>query len=96
MIPELLLLTGSLGKGLSLIQFILLPVFSSAFLITIHSYLFKLDRDPDKFVTYLFWLFIICFLLVLSTMIWVTGAALLLISFIVLKQRFFTYEPLEK
>ncbi|MEQ1586386.1 MAG: hypothetical protein ABL895_10940, partial [Cyclobacteriaceae bacterium] len=36
MIPELLLLTGSIGKGLSFGQLFLLPVFSSAFLITIH------------------------------------------------------------
>ncbi len=96
MIPELLLLTGSLGKGLSFIQLLLLPVFSSAFLITIHCYLFKPNRDSDKFVTYLFWLFMICFMLVLSKMIWVTGAALLLISFLLFKQRFFTYERIEK
>ena len=96
MIPELLLLTGSIGKGLSFIQLLLLPVFSSAFLITIHCYLFKPNRDSDKFVTYLFWLFMICFMLVLSKMIWVTGAALLLISFLLFKQRFFTYERIEK
>ncbi len=96
MIPELLLLTGSIGKGLSFIQLFLLPVFSSAFLITIHSYLFKPNRDHDKFVTYLFWLFMICFMLVLSKMIWVVGAALLLISLLLFKQRFFTYELVEK
>ena len=94
MIPELLLLTGSIGKGLSLIQLLLLPVFSSAFLITIHSYLFKPNRDPDNFVTYLFWLFMICFMLVLSKMIWVVGATLLLISLLLFKKRFFLYEPL--
>ncbi|MDZ7646429.1 MAG: hypothetical protein U5K54_04205 [Cytophagales bacterium] len=33
--PQTLLLAGSVGRGLSLIQLILLPVFSSAFLITI-------------------------------------------------------------
>ncbi|MEY4930190.1 MAG: hypothetical protein RI909_914 [Bacteroidota bacterium] len=96
MTPELLLLTGSIGKGLSFLQLLLLPFFSSAFLITIHGYLFKPNRDPDKFVTYLFWLFMICFMLVMSKMIWVLGATILLISFAVFRGRFFLYEPLEK
>ena len=96
MIPELLLLTGSIGKGISFIQLLLLPVFSSAFLITIHSYLLKPHRDPDKFVTYLFWLFMICFMLVLSKLIWITAAVLLLISFLSFKKRFYIYEPIEE
>ncbi len=96
MIPELLLLTGSIGKGLSFIKLFLLPAFSSAFLITIHSYLFKPHRDPDKFVTYLFWLFMICFMLVLSKLIWITAAVLLLISFLSFKKRFYIYEPIEE
>lgn len=94
MIPELLLLTGSLGKGLSFLQLFLLPVFSSAFLITIHTYLFKPHRDPNKFVTYLFWLFMVCFMLVLSKMIWIIAAILLLVSLLLFKKRFFFYEPI--
>ncbi len=93
MIPELVLLTGSVGQGLSFLQLLLLPVFSSAFLITIHSYLFKPNRDPDKFVTYLFWLFMICFMLVLSKMIWLVAASLLVISFLLIRKRFYVYEP---
>jgi hypothetical protein len=95
MIPELLLLTGSIGKGLSFIQLLLLPVFSSAFFITIHCYLFKPNRDSDKFVTYLFWLFMICFMLVLSKLIWIMAAGLLLISFLLFQKRFFLYEPID-
>jgi hypothetical protein len=94
MIPELLLLTGSIGKGLSFIELFCIPVVSGAFLITIHSYLFKPNRDPDKFVTYLFWLFMICFLLVLSKMIWIVAASLLFISFLSIRSRFYLYEPL--
>lgn len=93
MIPELLLLTGSMGKGLSLIQLVLLPAFSGAFLISIHSYLFKTNRDPDKFVTYVFWLFMIGFMLVLSKMIWVVVTGLLAISLILFMKRFYRYEP---
>jgi len=95
MIPELLLLTGSIGKGLSFIQLVLLPVFSSAFLITIHSYLYKPNRDPDKFVTYLFWLFMICFMLILSKMIWALTIVLLVNSFLLFHKRFYRYEHLE-
>jgi len=95
MIPELLLLTGRIGKGLSLDQFILLPIFSSAFLLAIHTYLFKPNRDTDKFVTYLFWLFMISFMLVLSKMIWIVAVGLLFISFSLLNKRFFLYEPIE-
>jgi hypothetical protein len=95
MIPELLLLTGSLGKGLSLIQLVLLPAFSGAFLISIHSYLFKPNRDPDKFVSYIFWLFIVCFILILSMMIGVAGVVLLVASFIAFNKWVYLYEPME-
>jgi len=95
MVPELLLLTGSIGRGLSLLQFTLLPIFSSTFLMAIHAYLLKPNRDPDQFLTYLFWLFLGCFMLVLSKLIWVTGVAMLLISFLLFRKRFFQYEPVE-
>lgn len=94
MIPELLLLSGSIGKGFSFIQLFLLPLFSSAFLVAIHSYLFKPNRDPDKFVTYLFFLFMICFMLVLSKLIWITIAILLVISWLLFRRVFFQYEPM--
>lgn len=94
MIPELLLLTGSIGKGLSLIQFSLLPLFSSTFFTAIHCYLFKPNRDPDKYVSYIFWFFIICFLMVLSKLIWITIITLLLISFLLFRRVFYQYEPL--
>jgi hypothetical protein len=96
LIPELVLLTGSIGQGLSFFQFFLLPACSGTFLLAIHSYLYKPNRDPDKFVTYLFWLFMMCFMLVLSKMILLMVTALLLVSFLLFKQRFFLYEPIEK
>ncbi len=95
MIPELLLLTGNIGHGLSLLQFILLPIFSSAFLMAIHVYLLKPNRDPDQFLTYLFWLFLGCFMLVLSKLIWVTAVALLVISSHLFNKRLFQYERIE-
>ncbi len=95
MIPELLLLTGSIGQELSLIQFVLLPVFASAYLMAIHTYLFKPNRNPDQFLTFLFWLFIGCFMLILSKLIWVTAVVLLLISFLLFRKRFFRYELVE-
>lgn len=96
MIPELLLLTGNIGQGLSFLQFILLPACSASFLVAIHSYLHKPNRETDKFVTYLFWLFMICFMLILSKLIWLMVAMLLLLSFLLFTQRFFLYEPIEK
>lgn len=96
LLPELILLTGSIGQGLSLLQFILLPICSATFLLAIHCYLYKPNRDPDKYVTYLFWLFMLCFMLILSKLIWLMVAALLLVSFLLFKQRFFLYEPIAK
>jgi hypothetical protein len=92
MVPETLLLMGSIGKGLNLLQLILLPLLSSGFLLAIHSYLYKRNRDPDQFVTYLFWLFIGCFMLVLSKQIWVLTFILLVASFILLCRRYYVYE----
>jgi hypothetical protein len=96
LIPELLLLTGRIGQGLSFLQFLLLPVCSGTFLLAIHCYLYKPSRDPDKFVSFLFWLFLLCFMLILSKMIVLMVTALLLVSYLRLKQRFFLYEPVEK
>jgi hypothetical protein len=93
MTPELILLSGTIGRGTSFLQLFLLPVFSSTFLVAIHTYLFKPKRDPDKFTTYLFWLFMVCFMLVLSKMIWVTAAVLIALSFLLFRKRFFLYEP---
>ncbi len=95
MIPELLLISGSIGKGFSLLQLFLLPLFSSSFLITIHSYLFKPTRGPDKFVTYLFWLFISCFMLILSNFILALTFCLLLTTYFLFKKRFYQYEPVK-
>jgi hypothetical protein len=92
MVPEILLLMGSIGKGLNLLQLILLPLLSSGFLLAIHSYLYKRNRDPDQFVTYLFWLFIGCFMGVLSKQIWVLTFILLAASFILLWRRYYVYE----
>lgn len=96
MIPELLLLTGSIGQGFSFLQFFLLPACSGTFLLAIHCYLYKPNRDPDKFVSYLFWLFMICFMLILSKLILLMVGVLLLVSYFLFKQRFFWYEPIEK
>jgi hypothetical protein len=95
MIPELLILSGSIGRELSLANIFLLPIIASAFLIAVHTYLFKPTRDPDKFMSFLFWLFIICFLLTLSKLIWVTGAILLVISFIAFNKWAYLYERIE-
>ncbi len=92
MIPEMLLLTGSIGKGLNVIQLILLPLLSSGFLLSIHSYLYKSNRDPDRFITYLFWLFMGCFMLVMSNLIWLLTIALLVVSFILIWRRYYKYE----
>lgn len=92
MIPEMLLLTGSIGEGLNLLQLILLPILSSGFLLVIHSYLYKSNRDPDRFVTYLFWLFIGCFMLVLSKLVWLLAIVLMTVSFILIWKRYYKYE----
>ena len=95
MIPEVLLLTGTIGRGLAWWQLFLLPLFSSGFFLAIHCHLFKPNRDPDKFVTYLFWLFLGCFMLILSKLIWISAAALLIGSFWLLRRRFYRYEQIE-
>jgi hypothetical protein len=95
MIPEVVLLTGTIGRGLSWWQLALLPLFSGGFFLAIHSYLFKANRNPDKFATYLFWLFMGCFMMILSKLIWVAAAALLIGSFWLLRIRFYRYEAVE-
>ncbi len=92
MIPEAILLIGTVGRGLTVWQLILLPLFSSGFFLAIHSYLLKPNRNPDKFVTYLFWVFLVCFMMVLSKWIWVATGILLLGSFWLFSHRYYNYE----
>jgi hypothetical protein len=93
MLPEMILLTGSIGKGLTLLQLMLLPLLSCGFLLCIHSYLYKRNRDPDHFITYLFCLFIISFMMVLSKQVWVITILLLVASFLLIRKRYHPYEP---
>lgn len=92
MIPEAILLIGTVGRGLTVWQLILLPLFSSGFFLTIYSYLFKPNRNPDKFVTYLFWLFLLSFMMILSKWIWVATGVLLIGSFWLFSHRYYNYE----
>lgn len=92
-LPELLLLISRIGQELSIIQFFLLPVFAAGFFIFIHVYLFTSNRNADQYPSFLFWLFIICFMLILSKLIWMVTLLLMASSFILLKRRYFHYEP---
>lgn len=94
MMPEWILLASVVEHGIDMIHYAILPVFSGAWLSFVHVYLFKPNRDPDKFTTFLFWVFILSFLFVLSKLIIVLTLGLLILGFILLSKRYYAYEPI--
>jgi hypothetical protein len=93
MLPELMLITASLWRGIFYYEYLLLPLYSGGLLTLIHTYLFKPDRNPERFTSYLFWLFMLCFMLVLGKLIVLVTAGVMVLSFILLRKRYRQYEP---
>lgn len=92
LLPELIFSTGMAG---SVVEFIQLVLLSGTFLVFIHSYLFKPDRDPDQFSTFLFWFFILSFLVILSKLMIVLIGITGILACLRITQRYYNYEPRE-
>lgn len=92
MIPEAILLTTAIGKGINTLELTLLLFFSGGLLGFIHTYLVKPNRDPDKFSTFLFWLFMLSFLAILSKLIIPLTVFLIVISYVKMRNRHYEYE----
>jgi hypothetical protein len=92
LLPELIFVSTAIGNGVSIYQFPELILFGSGFLTFIHCHLFKVNLNPDRFTGFLFWLFIVCFMLILSKLIWATAIALMAVAFVQFRIRYFRYE----
>ncbi len=92
MVPEAVLLTTTIGKGINLPELIALLFLSAGFFGFIHTYLLKPNRDPEKFSTFLFWLFILSFLAILGKLIMALTAFLIVVSYLQMKRRYYRYE----
>lgn len=70
----------------------ILALLSGGVLMFIHAYLLKPGRDPEKFSTFLFWLFILSFFAVLSKMILPLSVLLIIAACLRLRERYYRYE----
>lgn len=91
MLPELIFSVSMVG---SVFEMMLLILLSAALLMFIHAYLLKPNRDPDQFSTFLFWLFILSFFVILSKLMIVLIVVLGTSACIRITKRYYEYEPL--
>ena len=94
MLPEIVLLTTAIGKGITIPELTLLLLLSVGLLGFIHTYLLKPNRDPEKFSTFLFWLMILSFLGILSKLIIPLIIFLIVASYVRMARRYYQYEPM--
>ncbi|WP_127122260.1 hypothetical protein [Chryseotalea sanaruensis] len=92
-IPEVILLVGTLGRGINLFQLPLLALLSSCFLLCFHTYLYKSNRNPDYLIHFIMVLFIFCFMMVLSKLIVPLAVCLVSISFFSFHHYYYRYQP---
>lgn len=90
MLPELVFSISMMGNMGELLWLVLL---SAGVLFFIHVYLLKPQRDPEKFSTFLFWLFMTSFFAILSKLIIPFSIVLIVAACIRLVQRYYRYEP---
>lgn len=90
LIPELIFTISMVENSFEFVQ---LAFLSGSFLVFIHGYLFKPDRDPDQFSIFLFWLFIPAFFVILSKGIIVLIIILGIAGALRISQRYYAYEP---
>jgi hypothetical protein len=93
MLPEFVLLITALGKGVTVAELFLLLLLSGGLLMFIHTYLLKSNRDPEKFSGFLFWLFMLSFLAILSKLIILLVIVLGIASYLRMTRRYYEYEP---
>lgn len=90
MLPELIFSMSMIGN---IVELASLALLSATLLMFIHAHLLKPNRDPDHFSTFLFWLFILSFFIVLSKLILVLIVVLGVAACIRITHRYYEYEP---
>lgn len=89
LLPELTLIINLIDWA----QFLMLMLLSAGMLMFVHAYLWKPNRDPEKFTVLLFWLLIVSFFVILSKLILPLALGLLVAASGRLVQRYYRYEP---
>lgn len=89
MLPELLFSVTMIENAY---EVLILALLSGGLLMFIHAYLFKPNRNPDRYSVLLFWLLIITFLIILSKLIIALIIALVLTASIRITNRYYKYE----
>jgi hypothetical protein len=92
-IPEVILLTGTLGRGVNIFNLPLLALLSSCFLLCLHVYLYKNNRNPDYLIHFIMVFFIFCFMMVLSKLIMLLVFSLLVVSYFYFHSFYYRYQP---
>lgn len=90
MLPELMF---SISMAGNVFEVILLMLLSAGIQMFIHAYLLKPTRDVDQFSTFLFWLFILSFFVILSKGISILSVVLIVAACIRITLRYYEYEP---
>lgn len=92
MLPELIFSISMIGN---IAELALLVLLSAGILMFIHAYLLKPNRDTEKLSGFLFWLFILSFLAILSKLIIALIIVLGIMACVRVINRYYEYEPVQ-
>lgn len=90
--PEMLLLAGSIGNKITLLDWIELYAFGIGFLVFIYARLFKFVKNTDLYMQFMLWVFLATFFLILCNLVSLLALAFCIGSFLIIKKRYYVYE----
>lgn len=92
LIPEMLLLAGSIGNKITLLNWVELYAFGIGFLAFIYIRLFKFVENTDHYMQFMLWVFLGTFLLIVCNLVPFLVLISSIGSFYVFHKRYYLYE----
>ncbi len=93
LLPEMILLSGSVGRKIALVNWMMIYTFGVSFLTFLHIQLFKQKQNMESYTQFLLWFFLLVFFLILCKLGFALSVVLMAGAYVLLQKRFYQYEP---
>jgi hypothetical protein len=90
--PEMMLLAGSIGNKVTLLNWVELYAFGIGFLAFIYIRLFKFVGNTDLYMQFMLWVFLGTFFLIVCNIVLILALVSSLGSFFIFRKRYYRYE----
>ena len=92
LIPEMMLLAGSLANKITFLNWVELYAFGIGFLAFIYIRLFKFVENTERYMQFMLWVFLGTFFLIICDLVPFVALAFGIASFFILHKRYYLYE----